>query len=94
MGLATLEGGRGPREHVQAVASGALPAYATTMTAEPDPRAVYELWTLDFDLAAVSRAFEVRANQSVTPKLMLGGANTTSLWQSWIQRSWPCRSRP
>ena len=85
---ATLRGGRGPREHAQAVASGDLPAYATTSV--PERGAVYELWTLDFDLAAVSRAFEARTNQSATPKLMLGGKNTTTLWERWIERSWPC----
>ena len=86
---ATLGGSRGPREHRQAVASGALPAYATT-TAEPDPDAEFELWTLDFDLSAVVAAYQARANQTATPKLMHGGANTTTFWQRWIERSWPC----
>ena len=83
-----LLGGRGPRDHTDAVSSGLLPAYATTST--PMPGTIYELWTLDFDRTAVVGAFEARAKQRASPQLMLGGENTTSIWQRWIQKTWPC----
>tara|TARA_B100000780_G_C20665922_1_gene265063 strand:+ start:122 stop:364 length:243 start_codon:yes stop_codon:yes gene_type:complete len=75
---------------MRAVSAGSIPAYATT--SEPVPGNVYELWTLSFDLPAVSRAFEAQTTRRASPKLMLGGANTTSVWEKWIDRAWPCHS--
>ena len=77
---------------MRAVTGGSIPAYATTTT-EPVPGKVYELWTLSFDLPAVSRAFEAQAKRRASPKLMLDGANTTSIWEKWIERAWPCPCR-
>ena len=87
-GRSSLESSRGPQERTHAVSDGRIPAYVTT--SEPVPGTAYELWTLDFDLVAVSNAFEAQAKQRASPKLMRDGANTTSLWESWIERSWPC----
>ena len=84
----TLSSTRGPQEHMRAVSGGTLPAYAST--SEPLPGKVYELWTLSFDLPAVVRAFEAQTKRMASPKLMLDGANTTSVWEKWIERAWPC----
>ena len=81
---------RGPHAHTRAVSDGAIPAYAAT--SEPVPGKVYELWALSFDLPAVSRAFEAQTKRRPSPKLMLDGANTTSIWEKWIERAWPCHS--
>lgn len=86
----TLSSTRGPQEHMRAVSGGSVPAYAST--SEPLPGKVYELWTLSFDLPAVVRAFEAQTKRMASPKLMLNGANTTSVWEKWIERAWPCHS--
>lgn len=85
-----LSSTRGPQEHMRAVSGGSVPAYAST--SEPLPGKVYELWTLSFDLPAVVRAFEAQTMRMASPKLMLDGANTTSVWKKWIERAWPCHS--
>ena len=86
----TLSSTRGPQEHMRAVSGGTLPAYAST--SEPLPGKVYELWTLSFDRQAVIRAFKAQTKRMASPKLMLDGANTTSVWEKWIERAWPCHS--
>uniref|UniRef100_A0A7S0JF82 Calcineurin-like phosphoesterase domain-containing protein n=1 Tax=Calcidiscus leptoporus TaxID=127549 RepID=A0A7S0JF82_9EUKA len=79
-----FEGRRGLPE----LGAASLPSYATTST--PVSGCVYELWTLSFDLVRVVAAFEAQTGQVANPKMMLDGANTTSVWISWITEYWPC----
>ena len=43
-----------------------------------------------FDAAGAKRAARFVAQSANDEQEGEFGANTTSLWQSWIQRSWPC----
>ena len=71
-----------------AAGASALPAYAATMA--PLSGAVYELWTLDFDLRAVVGAYEAQTGARASPVRMLDGENTTALWMRWVEAAWPC----
>ena len=67
-----------------------LPAYAATST--PESSRVYELWTVDFNLAAVTRAYEAQTGGRASPVRMLEGRTSTDLWMAWVPRAWPCSS--
>jgi len=76
------------RTRVHAVEDGQLPQYTTTSA--PEPNLDYELWTLDYDLSAVSAAVAAQTEEQVEPQLMLSGANTTDIWAKWVSEEWAC----
>ena len=50
----------------------------------------YELWTVDFDLPAVVRAYESQTGSAPHPVRMLDGSTSTDLWMRYVQQAWPC----